>query len=102
MAQAPTPAPAQAPQPQTVTGVGAAVSRSSTGALLQPRVGGHPVEDAMQVEIHKIQAETDAIAARKDLDDAHKTKLIAELNDPAAMRARILRARDIASGKVKA
>lgn len=86
--------------PKIVTGVGVAAARSATGNLLQPRAASHPIEDAMANEIKKIQAETDAIAQRPDMDDANKNKMIAALNDPAAMRARILKARDVASGKV--
>lgn len=92
-----------ATNPTLVTGIGAAVSRSAT-TLLQPRAdrSSNPVEDAMANEIGKIQAETDAIARRTDIDDAEKNRLISALNDPAAMRSRILHARDVASGKVKA
>lgn len=90
------------PKQTIAIGTGAAASRSTTSDLIQPRATSHPIEDAMANEIKAIQAETDAIARRTDIDDAQKNRLIATLNDPNAMRARILKARDVASGKVGA
>lgn len=91
-----------ATEPKIVTGTGLASSHSTAG-LLQPRAGvrANVGEDAMTAELQKIQAETDAIASRTDMDDAQKNKMIADLNEPANMRARMARARDIATGKIK-
>lgn len=92
-----------ATDPKTATGVGAASSHSSAG-MLQPRAGvrANVGENAMTSELQKIQAETDAIAARHDMDDATKNKMIADLNHPDRMRERMKRARDLATGKIKA
>lgn len=82
-----------AQQPNIVTGTGAAVTsrgRSNVG------------EDAMTRELQLIQQETDRINARPDWDDVKKNAEIAALNDPANVRSRMLRARDMATGKVKA
>lgn len=90
-----------AQDPTVVTGTGAAGARSAAG-LLQPRPQSHPAEDAMANAIKAVQAESDAIARRTDIDDAEKNKLLAALNDPANVRARMLKARDVALGKAPA
>lgn len=95
-----------ATEPTIVTGTGIAAGAGSTGngptpAIHDPTLG-NPSEQAMAQAIRDVQNESEAVAGDAALDPKAKAAKIADLNRPENIRARMLRARDIQTGKIKA
>lgn len=87
-------------QPTIVTATGvAAAGVGRPGVKTGPE--GNALEQAMSNAIVEVQRETEAIA-RDEKDPAKKAARIAALNHPDNVRKRMLQARDVAAGKVKA
>lgn len=79
---------------RTVVGTGVAANSV-------PGASSRDIEAAMAQAIADVARESEAIAVDPALWDTDKALKIAALNAPENMRARIRRARDIATGKLK-
>lgn len=78
----------------------------ATGATLSKVVGRAErrsrIEQAMTNAIQTVPQECEAIWARTDIDLDEKNRLIAEVNDPAAIRERMMAARQAAKDAMRA